>query len=139
MNIAIAFAAQMFVEKGLDSHSVGGLSAADIARFYDDTAAIKVVEWLIARGFHPRLAILYVRMHGETKIRLTVGSIGSTIGHRSVGLLTGSRSANAGARAVMLDAVLAVRHEIEPLCFVSQSQKLIGIASFVDTSPTTPR
>ena len=128
----IAFAAQMFVEKGLDSHSVGGLAAADIARFYDGASALKVVEWLIGRGFHPRLAILYVRMHGETNIRLTVGSISSTIGHRSIGLLTGSRSANSGARAVMIDAVLAVQHEIEPLCFVSQSLKLIGIASFVD-------
>jgi hypothetical protein len=96
---------------------------------------------MVAQSFDLRLACTFLRLHLCPQIKMRVASTEVEIPRRSIGVLTGSRSASAAGRIPLLDATRARSTFWKSKCFATDDRKF-ALASFVDNllSPaTTPK
>ena len=128
----IAFSCQLFVEKGLDSKSVGAVAAGDVGRFYDSIKAFLVASWFVSQGLPPALAKAFVFLHSLPTVEINIEKSSTSVGARAIGLLTGSRSSNAAARGVIADCVLANAAFLFQKAFKPEDGVCMALASFID-------
>ena len=119
------------IEKALDDHGHGCVAAADIAAFFDNLDPIRVLRWLIDRGFPRALAAALFRIHCLPVCQLQLGNMQIDVGRRSSGFFTGTRSAGTAARIPLLDAAGHRAHVWNQFSF-RYSGMSFSLTSFVD-------
>ena len=125
------FALTMHLEKCLDAHGKGAIAGADIKAFYDTLDPLLIFRWLVGRGDHRAVAASFLRLHCLPEVILSVGTVKTTIKHRTVGVFTGSRSAGAAGRIPLIDISLRRMHVWEQLA-AKYGDVYTCIASFID-------
>ena len=127
----IVFPASLVVEKGLDMQSRACVAQADIRRYYDSLQPLMLSRWMIAEGFEIALAIAFLLLQLRPSIVLHVGQAEARISERTLGTLTGSRSASASGRIPLLDAALC-RSSAWRLQGFSTEGFVCSLATYVD-------
>ena len=122
---------QLCVEKGLDAKSEAAIAQCDIKQFYDFLSPIRLAHWIIEKGGSPALANAVVKLHCVPTIVIAAKGTSCTIGLRSRGVLTGTRSANTLGRVPMIDFADKHPQEIIANGFKTDSS-IAGLSSFVD-------
>ena len=78
---------------------------ADIQRYYDTVNVFKCAQWLIDQGFSSHRAACVLRLQMLPKVNLQIGTQNRPISNRTLGSLTGSRSAGACGRIPWVDVL----------------------------------
>jgi hypothetical protein len=97
----IAHAVQLHLQKGADNFGEAGLAQGDIATYYDSINCLKIARWIEEHEeSHGKLwASCFLRLQLLPPIQLTAGDACTfLVAGRSLGALTGSRSAVAAGR-----------------------------------------
>ena len=95
----IAHAAQLHLQKGGDNFGIAGLAQGDIATYYDCLDCLRIAHWLHHLGLAPFWVCAFVRLQVLPNIHLTAGgTVTFEIASRTIGTLTGSRTAVAAGR-----------------------------------------
>jgi len=92
-------------EKILDSHSQGCVVQADIQRFYDSIDLHKCISFIVERGADPAKALAVILCQLYVPVSVTLLQRTVNLGVRTIGALTGSRTAGAIARIPVIDAM----------------------------------
>ena len=97
----IAHAAHLHLQKGADNFNKAGLAQGDIGTYYDSISGMKIARWILDHSTDDPLfwSSAFLRLQLLPSVRLTAGgSCTFTLNCRTVGTLTGSRSAVAAGR-----------------------------------------
>jgi hypothetical protein len=105
----IAHGLQMVIEKGLDDFGNAALAQCDIEKYYDSLPTLLIMQWLVDKGAEPAHAACLVRHQMCPKVVLCTGCIQVPIGNRTVGGLTGSRTAGMLGR-IPVESIVCDRH-----------------------------
>ena len=104
----VAHGIQSVIEKGLDKFGAAAVAQSDIEKYYDSLPTLRIMRWLTARGVPAPLAACALRHQMCPTIVLKVGSSEVKIGGRTVGGMTGSRTAGYLGR-IPVEAIIADR------------------------------
>jgi len=104
----IAHGLQSVIEKGLDNFGAAAIAQSDIEKFYDSLPILRIMRWLTSRGVPANAAACAVRHQMCPTVVLKVGSSEVKIGGRTVGGMTGSRTAGFLGR-IPVEAIIADR------------------------------
>jgi hypothetical protein len=104
----VAHGLQSVIEKGLDNFSAAAVAQSDIEKYYDSLPVLRIMRWLTSRGVPAPLAACAVRHQMCPAVVLKVGSSEVKIGGRTVGGMTGSRTAGFLGR-IPVEAIIADR------------------------------
>ena len=89
----IAHGLQTVIEKGLDNSGAAAIAQADIEKYYDSLPVLRIARWLVDHGVSAHHVACLVRHQMCPGIVLKSGSIEFELADRTVGGLTGSRTA----------------------------------------------
>ena len=127
----LTFALSQVIEKAGDLHGYGAIAQADIRQYYDNIRPLRAHRWMLRNGATLGLSLTFLRFHCVTQLRISVMESIVEFATRSVGVLTGTRSAAAVGRIPLLDIAAARTKTWEGLAF-----KVPGVAfclgTFVD-------
>ena len=132
----VAFPASMAMEKGQDMHGKMAVAQGDVLKFYDFVSPLRIANWLV-RNFIDEtpdaadIAASFLIFHGMPGSRLQIGDKTCTIGRRSSGMLTGTRSAAIAGRIPLFDAA-EVRSEHWARLGLVVPGLTCGVMSYVD-------
>ena len=101
----VTFPIGLCLERARDTTTGICVAQAGIHKYFDCVQPALVSEWIHTVLGEPRLAHSFLLLHGLPAVRLATGLSHALLEHRTVGLLTGSRSASAGCRIPLLDIV----------------------------------
>ena len=121
--LGITFMCQTAVEKGIDNASNCALAQGDISKFYDSLPLFLLYRWLVEEGFDiPTLHAVF-RHQAVTTVLISLrhSLLKSHIQGRSVGGLTGSRTAGALARVPVESMLLELKDKLEGRAFVGRA------------------
>ena len=119
------------IEKGLDMHGRVAIAQMDIRRDYDSIAVLRVHRYFVNRGCDASAAACLLRLHCCPSGSLCWGVSCITIQGRTVGALTGTRTAGLLGR-VPVEDVISKRHVFwEKLAFKTTSDTL-ALATYID-------
>jgi len=122
---------QAIIEKGLDSHGQSAIAQMDIKRFYDSVLMLRVHRYLVHRGFNARLAACLLRLHVCPAVIITFAKCQVEIINRTIGVLTGTRTAGLLGRIPVEDVIQKRHHIWEQYCFKTDDHAF-SLATFVD-------
>jgi hypothetical protein len=131
----VAHGLQSVIEKGLDSFGAGAVAQSDIEKYYDSLPILRIMRWLTSRGVPATEAACAVRHQMCPKVVLKIGSSEVIIAGRTVGGMTGSRTAGFLGRipveSIMADRVPHWRRygyqtKASPLCLCSWVDNLFS-------------
>ena len=133
-----ALGLQSVIEKGLDNFGAAAVAQSDIEKYYDSLPILRIMRWLTSRGVPANAAACAVRHQMCPTVVLKVGSSEVKIGGRTVGGMTGSRTAGFLGR-VPVEAIIAERHShwkphgfqtgSSPLCLCTWVDNLFSASS----------
>jgi len=122
---------QGVIEKGLDSHGQAAIAQMDIKRYYDSLPILRIFRYLVGRGCStPALGCL-LRLHCCPPVSLSWGIASTTVEGRSVGALTGTRTAGLLGRVPVEDVILQ-RHQVWERWGFKTSTDVLALATYVD-------
>ena len=127
----LTHALSLILEKGGDLHGAGSVAQADIRQYYDNLRPLLIFRWLRRNNVDLGTCTSFLRLHCLPHVHLAVGSTDCCISGRSIGVLTGSRSAAAAGRIPLLDVAQRRLHTWEPLSFKA-SNFTFCLGTFVD-------
>ena len=104
----IAHGLQTIIEKGLDKFGAAAVAQADIEKYYDSLPTLRIARWLIAHGAACSHAACLIRHQMCPHVILKCGDVEVEIANRTVGGLTGSRTAGFLGR-IPVEATIADR------------------------------
>ena len=126
----ITFTCQTAVEKGIDNASNCALAQGDISKYYDSLPLFRLYRWLIEEGFdspvlhavfrHQALTSVFVVLRHSVQKRKICG--------RSIGGLTGSRTAGALARIPVESMLMELKDRLEDRAFLGR----VSLGVFID-------
>jgi len=122
---------QAVIEKGLDSHGQSAIAQMDIKRFYDSIWMLRIHRYLVHRGFDVRLSACLLRLHVCPAVIITFARCEVAIGNRTIGVLTGTRTAGLLGRIPVEDTIQKRHHVWEQYCFKTDHHAL-ALATYVD-------
>jgi hypothetical protein len=125
----ISHAAHLHLQKGADNFNRAGLAQGDISSYYDSLDALRIARWIESNSHSDGFfwASAFLRLQLLPKLRLTAGgSCSFMIECRTLGTLTGSRSAVAAGRVPVESAA----------CKLAESWKPFGVIIDTATSVT---
>ena len=125
------FPASLIIEKGMDMHSDACIAQADVKQYYDTMRPLTLCRWMLHKELDPGLVATFIRIHLCTQVEIKVGQASVEIPNRSIGTLTGSRSASAAGRIPLLDAALHRCDFWNTLSFNTHDRQF-SLATFVD-------
>ena len=106
----VACTMHIALEKMLESQSHGAIVTVDIQRYYDNVNITKCYAWLIRHGACPARAACMLRIQMLPKVFLHVTTQAKPIENRTLGSLTGSRTAGACGRIPWADATNTINN-----------------------------
>jgi len=130
-----AHAVQLHLQKGGDNFGAVAVAQGDIATYYDSINCLRIARWIADHGTSDDLfwASCFLRLQILPLIHLTAGHACTfVVSGRSVGTLTGSRSAVATGRIPVETVACDLAHHWKPLGMVLNSECSITFASWVD-------
>ena len=127
----IAHTIQLGVEKKMGSKSHGGVVQGDIERYYDSINVIRSCRRLIEAGVHPGHVAASCRLQSLPQVQLKVMSQHCTIVARTLGTLTGSRTAGILGRVPIEDVCRKHSTSLRRLGF-SAGARVISLMSWID-------
>ena len=127
----IGFGAHLWVEKALDSQSLGGLAQSDIRTFFDVNPILKCAIFLSKRGVPMPLLAAAVRHQLFSQVYLAARGPKFLVRNRSRGGLTGSRLAMAFGRVPVEASFLDVWDSLLLASFKIDEFRLVG-GAYVD-------
>jgi hypothetical protein len=89
----VAHGLQSVIEKGLDNFGAAAVAQSDIEKYYDSLPMLRIIRWLTSRGVPAPLAACALRHQMCPTVVLKIGSSEVKIGGRTIGGMTGSRTA----------------------------------------------
>ena len=104
----IAHGLQSIIEKGLDDFGAAAVAQSDIEKYYDSLPILTIMAWLVQHGVSPAHAACFVRHQMCPRVVLKCGSCEAVIAKRTIGGLTGSRTAGFLGR-IPVEAIIADR------------------------------
>ena len=110
----------------------------DIKRFYDSILMLRIHRYLLHRGCDFRLAACLLRLHMCPAVLITFANCEVGIGSRTVGVLTGTRTAGLLGRIPVEDVIQKRHHIWEQYCFKTDHDAL-ALATYVDNLFSTGR
>ena len=96
---------QGVIEKGLDSHGSAAIAQMDIKRYYDSIPVLRIYRYLVNRGCDQSAAVCLLRLHTCPEVFLSFGGACTSIQGRTVGALTGTRTAGLLGRVPVEDVI----------------------------------
>ena len=129
----ISHAAHLRLQKGADNFNQAGLAQGDISTYYDSIDGLKIANWLVASGSCDALfwASAFLRLQLLPKVRLSAGgSCTLFFDCRTIGTLTGSRSAVAAGRVPVESVTCQLAESWKPFG-VDANSAIIRFASWV--------
>ena len=127
----IAHGLQTVIEKGLDNFGAAAVAQADIEKYYDSLPVLRIARWLVSNGTPACHAACLVRHQMCPRIVLRSGTIEFELGNRTVGALTGSRTAGLLGR-IPVEAILVDRHAQWEAHGFHKSQGSLTMCTWVD-------
>ena len=121
----------MVIEKGLDSHSEGGIAQQDIEKYYDSIRLLLVARWLVSNGAPYPLVATALRLQMLPLVFLHIGDQCIPIAGRAVGSLTGSRTAGAFGR-VPVESTIKENHPERKKWGFDAGSRILTVATYVD-------
>ena len=97
----VAHAVQLHLQRGGDNFGAGGFAQGDISAYYDSISCLKICKWIVRNGAPEDVfwASAFIRLQLLPTVFLTAGDACTiVVASRSLGALTGSRSAVAAGR-----------------------------------------
>ena len=122
---------QSVIEKGLDAHGQSAIAQMDIRRYYDSIHVLRVFRYLVDRHCDEASAICLLRFHCCPCVLLQFNSVSVPIQSRSIGALTGTRTAGLSGRIPVEDVIQKRHHIWEQFCFKTDSSSL-ALATYID-------
>jgi len=122
---------QGVIEKGLDLHGRAAVAQMDIKRYYDSIPVLRIHRYLVSRGCCPSAAACFLRLHCCPSVSLSWGVASVTIAGRTVGALTGTRSAGLLGR-VPVEDVIQQRHQVWEQYGFKTTTDVLALAIYVD-------
>ena len=122
---------QSVIEKGLDAHGQSAIAQMDIRRYYDSIHVLRVFRYLVDRHCDVASAICLLRFHCCPCVLLQFNSVSVPIQSRSIGALTGTRTAGLLGRIPVEDVIQKRHHIWEQFCFKTDSSSL-ALATYID-------
>jgi len=104
----VAHGLQSVIEKGLDDFGASAVAQCDIEKYYDSLPVLKIMWWLVDNGVAPGHAACLVRHQMCPQVVLKCGSAEAVVKNRTVGGLTGSRTAGFLGR-IPVESIIADR------------------------------
>ena len=99
----IAFPAAIALERGLDSRSEMCVAQANVEKYDDNLSVLRIARWCENTLNCSEVVSTLVAVHSLPSIRLNVGGEYASFSGRTIGIITGSRSAAAAGRLQFLD------------------------------------
>ena len=127
----IAATVHIAVEKMLDCKSRGAIAQGDIRRFYDSIPCLRAIRDMVSHGCHAGTAVATLRHQLMMCVWLTHDTSKIALPTRTVGALTGSRSAGAIGRYIVQSTCAGMIGLIAQLRFRGP-ERCIGILTWVD-------
>jgi hypothetical protein len=122
---------QGVIEKGLDSHGQAAIAQMDIRRYYDSIPIVRIYRYLVGMDCSRARAACLLRLHCSTPIELSFDAGSIRVLSRTVGALTGTRTAGLLGR-IPVEDVIKHRHSAwEQLSFKTDSCALT-LATYID-------
>jgi len=122
---------QGVIEKGLDRHGWAAIAQMDIRRFYDSLPVLLIYKHLLELCGELALAISLLRLHVCPVVSLGFGEARVSFATRTVGGLTGTRTAGLLGR-VPVEDVVQCRHQVwEKSCFKTD-EDFLALAVYID-------
>ena len=122
---------QGVIEKGLDSHGHAAIAQMDIRRYYDSIPILRIYRYLVGKECNRAQAACMLRLHCSIPIELTFDAGSITVPSRTVGALTGTRTAGLLGRIPVEDVIKHRHHVWEPLSFKTDCCAL-SVATYID-------
>jgi len=127
----IAHGLQSVIEKGLDDFGRSAVAQSDIEKFYDSLPCLQVAQWLVAKGADEKHVACLLRHQMCPRVVLSVGTLEIAIDNRSIGGLTGSRTAGMFGR-VPVESVMAERNHVWKQWGYKAGVDVLTVCSYVD-------
>ena len=112
---------QGVIEKGLDSHGQAAIAQMDVKRYYDSIPVVRIYHYWAGNQCNKAHAACLLRLHCCTPIDLSFRAGSTTITSRTVGVLTGTRTAGLLGRIPVEDVIKQRHHVWEQLSFKTDS------------------
>ena len=122
---------QSVIEKGLDMHGHAAIAQMDIRRYYDSIPVLRVFLYLLDLGADEGCAGCLLRLHCCPVVELCFGTGTVIVQGRSVGALTGTRTAGVLGRIPVEDVIQRRHREWEHFCFKTDTSQL-ALAVYID-------
>ena len=129
---------QAVIEKGLDSHGEAAVAQMDIKRYYDSIPTLRIFIFLAKASNNPAAAACLLRLHMCPIVALCFSNVCVNVTGRSIGVLTGTRTAGLVGRVPVEDIIHKRHHIWEEWCFRTDSSAL-ALATYVDNIFSTGR
>ena len=135
-SLEITAGLQLVIEKGLDEESRSAIAAADIKAFYDSYSVLAIIRFLADKGFPGAWGAALLRLHCLPRMVLCVARTHEvTLQGRTIGAMTGSRSARAMGRVPVLATVadrIHVWRQWAYTCRIGSAHHTFVLCSYVD-------
>ena len=112
-------------------HGRAAIAQMDIRRYYDSIPVVRIHHYLVNRGCSASAAACLLRLHCCPAVPLSWGVSCITIKGRTVGALTGTRTAGLLGRVPVEDVIQKRHHCWEKLAFKTTTDTL-ALATYVD-------
>ena len=127
----IAHGLQSVIEKGVDSFGNAAVAQYDIKKYYDSLPVLRIVLWLISRGAQRGHAVCLLRHQMCPVVLLCTGMVQLEIKARTIGGLTGSRTAGMLGR-IPVESTIAERHTHWRKHGFAAGSNVLCICTYVD-------
>ena len=128
----IAHGLQSVLEKGLDKFGDAAVAQCDIEKFYDSLPVLLIMRWLVSRGVPASRVACVVRHQMCPRVVLQFGgSEEVTVSNRTIGGLTGSRTAGFLGR-IPVEAIIAERREFWTRFGFHAGNDVFSVCTWVD-------
>jgi hypothetical protein len=123
----LTFAMAQTIEKGIDSKSMGSVAQCDIRCYYDEVSVTSIAASLDDDTIPSSLLRSLVMLQMLPIVQVHCGAVSFQLRHRTVGALTGSRSAGQLARVPVADVFRRLRGRVTGTIIPS-----VGLMSWID-------
>ena len=125
----IAHAAQLHMQRGGDNFGHAGFAQGDVATYFDSIRCLLIARWLQSHGEDLFWVSAFLRIQMLPIIVLTAGgSCSFQVDNRTMGTLTGSRTAVAAGRVPVESVACQKAHEWQPYAVSTDTSPVIFCA-----------
>ena len=122
---------RLSIERMLDDRSRGGISAADIRKYYDNIEILPIARWLVEHGLDLGTISAIVRFVCLPRVSFTILGTTFAIGSRCTGVHTGSRLGGAIGRIPLIDVLAHESDKIKPFLWKAAG-KPVPVLTWID-------